>query len=67
MQWRPMPSEPTAEVFVRECRTTTADFDIMGISGGYHEGRVMELVKKFSIWRSERVPGVRAFQSTYDR
>lgn len=66
-QWKPAPSEPTAEAFVRECRTTATDYDIMGISGGYHEGRVMELVKKFDIWRNERLPGVRAFQSTYDK
>jgi proteasome activator subunit 4 len=62
-----MPSVPTAEAFVRECRTTSPDFDILGISGGYHEGRVLELVKKFGVWRTERIPGVRAFQSTYDK
>ena len=67
LQWKPAPSEPTAEAFVRECRTTTTDYDIMGISGGSHEGRVMELVKKFDIWRNERLPGVRAFQSIYDK
>jgi hypothetical protein len=45
----------------------TIDFDIMGIRGTYHAARVLELVEKFKAWRSERIPGVRAFQSTYDR
>lgn len=35
--------------------------------GLYHEARVEELVTRFKVWREERVPGVRAFQSTYDR
>jgi len=39
----------------------------MGIRGTYHAARVLELVEKFKAWRSERIPGVRAFQSTYDR
>ena len=39
----------------------------MGMRGTYHKGRVSELVEQFAIWRSERMPGVRAFQSTYDR
>jgi proteasome activator subunit 4 len=55
---------PTAETFVRECRTSR---DIMNINGGYHAERVFELVKKFQVWRNERLPGVRAFQSTYDK
>lgn len=67
MQWRPNPSLPTTEAFVRECRTSPLDSDIMGVRGVYHEDRVLELVKKFSIWREQRLPGVRAFQSTYDR
>ena len=41
--------------------------DIMGIRGVFHEGRVQELVESFPKWREERLPGVRAFQSTYDR
>ena len=56
-----------AEVFVRECRLSSVDDDIMGIRGLFHEGRTLELVKKFKKWRDERIPGVRAFQSTYDR
>lgn len=39
----------------------------MGIRGVFYEGRVQELVKQFPKWRQERLPGVRAFQSTYDR
>lgn len=39
----------------------------MGIRGDYHKGRVEELVKSFDVWRKERIPGVRAFQSTYDK
>ena len=35
--------------------------------GRYHEERVRELVDCFKIWHKERVPGVRAFQSVYDR
>jgi proteasome activator subunit 4 len=62
-----MPSAPKAELFIMESRTKPADFDIMGISNGYHSGRIQELVKKFPIWREERLPGVRAFQSTYDK
>ena len=67
MQWRPSPSALTAEVFVRECRTVPSVADIMGIRGVFHEDRVMELVEQFPVWRKERLPGVRAFQSTYDR
>lgn len=58
---------PTVEAFVKECRTCSVDFDIMGMRGTYHTARVHELVEKFKMWRDERVPGVRAFQSTYDR
>lgn len=39
----------------------------MSIRGTYHQGRVEELVSKFKVWREERLPGARAFQSTYDR
>jgi proteasome activator subunit 4 len=66
--WKPKPSKPTVEVFVRECRTTFKERDIMGIiSDGFHLGRIKELVKSFKIWKDERLPGVRAFQSTYDK
>jgi proteasome activator subunit 4 len=39
----------------------------MGIRGTYHKTRVDELVDRFKEWRTARVSGVRAFQSTYDR
>ena len=55
------------EVFARECRTLPAESDIMGMRGTYHKNRVLELVERFNVWRQERLPGVRAFQSTYDR
>ncbi|KAI0076264.1 hypothetical protein K474DRAFT_1757648 [Panus rudis PR-1116 ss-1] len=67
VMWQPTPSALTAEVFVRECRTEPIEADIMGIRGLFHEDRVMELVKKFKVWRDQRLPGARAFQSTYDR
>jgi hypothetical protein len=35
--------------------------------GNYHQARVQELVQRFSGWRAERLPGSRAFQSTYDK
>ncbi len=66
-QWRPNPSLLTAETFVRECRILPPSADIMGIRGVFYEERVQELVKQFPEWRKERLPGVRAFQSTYDR
>ena len=66
-QWRPNPSILNAETFVKECRTVPAVGDIMGIRGVFHEERVMELVQRFPVWKQERLPGVRAFQSTYDR
>jgi proteasome activator subunit 4 len=66
-QRRPKPSVPTTEAFVRECRTLPFDYDIMSIRGTYHKERVEELVHKFKSWREERLPGARAFQSTYDR
>ncbi|KAI0828367.1 hypothetical protein BC628DRAFT_1417934 [Trametes gibbosa] len=65
--WRPNPSLLTPETFVRECRILPKVVDIMGIRGLFYEERVQELVKQFPIWRKERLPGVRAFQSTYDR
>ena len=43
------------------------DFDILGMRGIYHRTRVQELVKRFPEWRAERLPGARAFQSTYDK
>ncbi|KAI0651592.1 hypothetical protein C8Q79DRAFT_934115 [Trametes meyenii] len=67
IMWRPNPSALTAEVFVRECRTLPKIVDIMGSRSAFHEERVSELVKQFPVWRKERLPGVRAFQSTYDR
>ncbi|KAM5538277.1 hypothetical protein V8D89_008164 [Ganoderma adspersum] len=67
IMWRPNPSLLTPETFVRECRTLSETADILGIRGTFHQDRVSELVKQFPIWRAERLPGVRAFQSTYDR
>ncbi|KAI9066676.1 hypothetical protein FKP32DRAFT_1589371 [Trametes sanguinea] len=67
VMWRPNPSLLTPETFVRECRTSPRFADIMGSRGMFYEERVMELVKQFPVWRKERLPGVRAFQSTYDR
>lgn len=67
IKWQPKPSLPTPEAFVRECTTSLKDFDIMGMRGEYHKDRVAELVTHFAVWRRERLPGVRAFQSTYDR
>ncbi|KAI0274846.1 hypothetical protein BC834DRAFT_814888 [Gloeopeniophorella convolvens] len=64
---RPKPTIPSAEVFVRECRIVPIDFDIMGMRGTYHQERVAELVQRFPQWRAERLPGARAFQSTYDK
>ena len=43
------------------------DFDILGMRGIYHQTRVQELVQRFPGWRAERLPGARAFQSTYDK
>jgi proteasome activator subunit 4 len=67
IMWKPNPSMPNVEVFVKECRILPVEIDIMGVRGGYHLQRVQDLVPKFKIWREERLPGVRAFQSTYDR
>ncbi|TFK30307.1 hypothetical protein FA15DRAFT_662249 [Coprinopsis marcescibilis] len=67
IKWQPRPSLQVPEVFVRECEKLPPDHDIMGLRGTYHKERVLELVDRFKDWRNERVPGVRAFQSTYDR
>jgi len=67
VQWRPRPTIPVPSCLVQEARTKPPDFDLIGIRGGYHMGRILELVEKFPIWRHERVPGPRAFDSTYDR
>ncbi|KZP32253.1 hypothetical protein FIBSPDRAFT_907345 [Athelia psychrophila] len=67
IKWQPQPSIPSAEIFVRECLTVSVDVDIMGMRGTYHKDRVSRLVENFKVWRAERIPGVRAFQSTYDR
>ncbi|KAJ6615943.1 hypothetical protein B0H10DRAFT_2190770, partial [Mycena sp. CBHHK59/15] len=64
---QPHPSHPTTEVFLKECRTLPIDHDIMGMRGIYHKQRVTELVERFHLWREKRIPGVRAFQSVYDR
>ncbi|KAG6902315.1 hypothetical protein C0995_001694 [Termitomyces sp. Mi166 len=67
LRWTPKPSLPTPEVFVKECQVVPQDFDIMGMRGVFHKERVDELVSRFGVWRNERLPGVRAYQSTYDR
>ncbi|KAH7914507.1 hypothetical protein BJ138DRAFT_1143879 [Hygrophoropsis aurantiaca] len=67
IKWQPKPSIPRVDVFVKECRISLVDHDIMGIRGTLHIERVNDLVDNFKIWREERLPGVRAFQSTYDR
>ncbi|KAG5648200.1 hypothetical protein DXG03_006155 [Asterophora parasitica] len=67
IKWIPKPTLPNTEVFIKECRVVPVEFDIMGMRGTFHMERVLELVDRFKVWREERVPGVRAFQSTYDR
>lgn len=67
INWQPKPASLDVEAFVRECREMTDDADIMGIRGTYHTNRVLELVDNFKVWREQRLPGVRAYQSTYDR
>ncbi|KAJ7130046.1 hypothetical protein C8R43DRAFT_1025561 [Mycena crocata] len=64
---RPRPSLPTPEIFLKECRILPVDYDIMGMRGYYHKDKIADLVKRFHIWRGERMPGIRAFQSVYDR
>lgn len=39
----------------------------MGLRGAYHKSRIQRLVEDLKIWREERLPGTRAFQSKYDR
>ncbi|KAF9568562.1 hypothetical protein CPC08DRAFT_679680 [Agrocybe pediades] len=67
IKWQPKPSIPTPEVFVLECQSLPIEHDIMNMRGTYHRERIDELVEKFKEWRAERVPGVRAFQSRYDK
>ncbi|KAF8587302.1 hypothetical protein K439DRAFT_1645895 [Ramaria rubella] len=67
IKWRPKPTVPVASCLVREARTQPLDFDLLGVRGTYHISRILELVDRFPIWREERVPGPRAFDSTYDR
>ncbi|EEB90585.1 hypothetical protein MPER_11186 [Moniliophthora perniciosa FA553] len=67
IKWQPRPSIPNAESFVKECRVATPSFDIMGMRGTYHKQKVADLVNNFKKWSRARVPGVRAFQSDYDR
>ncbi|KAJ4476693.1 hypothetical protein J3R30DRAFT_3704168 [Lentinula aciculospora] len=67
IKWQPRPSLPTVEIFAKECRALPIDYDIMGMRGSYNQSRVSELVRNFKVWREERVSGVRAFQSKYDR
>lgn len=64
---QPRPSIPRVDVFVKECRVLPVDFDIMGMRGTFHQKRIQGLVESFKIWREERIPGIRAFQSKYDR
>ncbi|KAF9056646.1 hypothetical protein BJ165DRAFT_1522537 [Panaeolus papilionaceus] len=67
VMWQPNPSVPLAEVFVKECQTLSSQRDIMGMRGTYHLPRIMQLVDQFKKWRTARISGSRAFQSTYDR
>ncbi|KAK7694363.1 hypothetical protein QCA50_001549 [Cerrena zonata] len=67
VMWSPTYSLRTPEVVVRESRTAPLESDLMGTRGVFHEGRVQELAEKFAVWRDQRLPGARAFQSTYDR
>ncbi|GJJ09449.1 hypothetical protein Clacol_003672 [Clathrus columnatus] len=67
LTWRPRPSIPTASCIVKEARTLPMEFDLMGVRNKFHTGRVQYLVTQFPIWREGRIPGPRAFDSTYDR
>ncbi|KAF9270499.1 ARM repeat-containing protein [Marasmius fiardii PR-910] len=67
IKWQPRPSIPSVEVLIKECRLVPSSFDIMGMRGNYHKQRVNELVVDFKTWSKTRDPGVRAFQSDYDR
>ncbi len=39
----------------------------MNMRGTYHKARIEDLVQRLKDWRISRIPGVRAFQSKYDR
>lgn len=52
---------------MRESRSAPIEKDLMGARGMFHEERVQELAAKFVVWRDQRLPGARAFRSTYDR
>lgn len=65
--WKPKPSVPTVEVFVRECRTLPEEVDIMSIRTASQTSQFTELLQKFATWRTQRYPGARAIHSTYDR
>ncbi|KAL0579785.1 Proteasome activator BLM10 [Marasmius crinis-equi] len=67
IKWQPRPTIPSAETFAKECRVLPITFDIMGMRGTYHKNKVDELVGNLRKWSEVRVPGVRAFQSDYDR
>ncbi|KAK1232607.1 Proteasome activator BLM10 [Marasmius sp. AFHP31] len=67
IKWQPRPSIPSAEILTKECRLIPVAFDIMGVRGSYHKNRVNDIVSNFRKWSESRVPGVRAFQSDYDR
>ncbi|KAG8927366.1 hypothetical protein FRC02_008249 [Tulasnella sp. 418] len=67
IHWRPRPSVPVAEVFVRECRTRPTSDDIMGIDSGWHMKQFMQLVDRLPKMRETRLTGARAPRSPYDR
>ncbi|KAH9487110.1 Proteasome activator complex subunit 4 [Psilocybe cubensis] len=67
VKWQPKPTVPTVEVLINECHSLPLTSDIMAMRGTYHRARIEGLVEKFKEWRAARVPGVRAFQSNYDR
>ncbi|KAG8915861.1 hypothetical protein FRC00_010752 [Tulasnella sp. 408] len=67
ISWRPTPSQPLAEVFVRECASRPPDDDIMGLEHGYHLDALLNLVAEFPEMRENRLPGALAPRSPYDR
>ncbi|KAG8908485.1 hypothetical protein FRB99_005843 [Tulasnella sp. 403] len=67
IHWRPTPSQPVTEVFVRECATRPSRDDIMGIEHGYHMGPYLEFIARLPELRESRLPGARAPRSQYDR
>lgn len=67
ISWRPTPSEPTPEVFARECITRPPEDDIMGLEHGYHLEALSSLVAEFPALREKRNPGALAPRSQYDR